>query len=49
MKLDDDDTEKVILPTYGSALLILVKKFNIMIEDGDLIEDGDIGEENGRH
>ena len=44
VKLGDDDTEKVILPSYGDddrdeTLLILVKKFNIMIEDGDLLKD----------
>ena len=45
-----DDTEKVILPTYGNddwdeILLIVVKEFNMMIEDGDMFKEEDIGEE----
>ena len=50
VNLGGDDTEKVILPTYGDddrdeTLLILVKEFNIMIEDGELFKEEDIGEE----
>ena len=50
MRLGGDDTEKVILPTYGDeTLLILVKKSNVMIEDGDLFKDKYIGEEEDRY
>ena len=54
VKLGGDDPEKVILPTYGDddrdeTLLILVKEFNTMIEDGDLFKEDDIGEEEFRN
>ena len=54
VKLGGDDTEKVVLPTYGDddrdeTLLVLVKKFNIMIEDGDLLKDEEIGSEEDRN
>ena len=42
VKLGGDDTEKVVLPTYGDddrdeTLLTLVKEFNMMIEDDSCI------------
>ena len=50
MRLGGDDTEEVILPTYGDeTLLILVKGSNVMIEDGDLFKDKYIGEEEDRY
>ena len=50
MQLGGNDTEKVMLSVYGDdnrdkTLLILVKEFIIMIEDGDLFKNNDIGEE----
>ena len=50
VQLGGDDTEKVVLPTYGDddrdeTLLVLVKEFNMMVEDGDLFKDDEIGEE----
>ena len=52
--LGGDNTEKVVLPTYGDddrdeTLLVLVKEFNMMIEDGDLSKNDDIGEEATRN
>ena len=54
VKLGGDDTEKVILPTYrdddrDETLLVLVKEFNMMIEDGDLFKEENIGEEENRN
>ena len=54
VKLGCDDTEKVILPTYGDddrdeTLLILVKEFNMMIEDGELFKEENVGEEENRN
>ena len=54
VKLGGDDTEKVVLPTYGDddrdeTLLTLVKEFNMMIEDGDLMKDEEIGLEDDRN
>ena len=53
MKLGDD-TEKVNLPTYGDddrdeTLLVLVKEFNMMVEDGCLFKEEDIGLEEDRN
>ena len=50
VKLGGDDTEKVNLPIYGDddrdeTLLILVKEFNMTVEDGDLFKEEDIGED----
>ena len=50
VQLGGNDTEKVMLSVYGDdnrdkTLLILVKEFIIMIEDGDLFKNNDIGEE----
>ena len=52
-KLCGDDTEKVIIPTYedndpDESLLILVKEFNMMIDNVDLFKVEDIGEEDDR-
>ena len=54
VKLGGDDTEKVVLPTYGDddrdePLLTLIKEFNMMIEDGDLMKDEEIGLEDDRN
>ena len=54
VKLGGDDTEKVVLPTYGDddrdeTLLTLVKEFNMMIKDGDLMKDEEIGLEDHRN
>ena len=54
VNLGGDDTEKVILPTYGDddrdeTLLILVKEFNMMFEDKDQFKDENIGEEENRN
>ena len=54
MKLGGNDTKKVILSSYGDddqdeTLFILVKEFSMMIENGDLLKDEDIGEEKERH
>ena len=48
--LGGNDTEKVLVPCYGDddqdeTLLILVKDFNLLIEDGDLLEEEEIGSE----
>ena len=50
VKLGGDDIEKGNLPTYGDddrdeTLLILVKAFNITVEDGDYFKEEDIEEE----
>ena len=50
VQLGVNDTEKVMLPFYGDedrdeTLLILVKESNMMIEDGGLFKNDDIGEE----
>ena len=52
--LGGDDTEKVILPSYedddrDKTLLILIKEFNMMIEDRDIFKDEDIGEDEDRY
>ena len=54
VNLGGDDTEQVILPTYGDddrdeTLVILVKEFNMMIEDGDLFKEENFGEEENRN
>ena len=54
IKLGGNDTEKVVLPTYGDddrdeTLLTLVKEFNMMIEDGDLMKDEETGLEEHRN
>ena len=48
VKLEGDDTEKVNLPTYeddnrDETLLILVKELNMMVDDGDLLKEENIG------
>ena len=48
VKLEGDDTEKVNLPTYeddnrDETLLILVKELNMMVDDGDLLNEKNIG------
>ena len=53
MKLGDD-TEKINLPTYGDddrdeTLLVLVKEFNMMVEDGCLFKEEEIGLEEDRN
>ena len=53
VKLGCDDTEKVILPTYGDddrdeTLLILALELSMMIEDGDLFIEEDLREEENR-
>ena len=50
VKLGDDDSEKVNLPIYGDddrdeTLLTLIKEYNMMIVDGDIFKEDDIGEE----
>ena len=50
VKLGGDDSEKVNLPIYGDddrdeTLLTLVKEYNMMIVDGDIFKEDDIGEE----
>ena len=47
------DTEKVDVPVYNyqandECVLILVKEFNILIEDGDILKEETIGEEVSR-
>jgi len=49
-----DDTEKINLPTYGDddrdeTLLVLVKEFNMMVEDGCLFKEEEIGLEEDRN
>ena len=52
--LGGSDSEKVQIPSYGDSdqdetLLLLVKDFNLLIEDGDLFKEDSIGtEENDR-
>ena len=53
IELGGNDTEKVHVPIYNDqandeCLLILVKEFNILIEDGDLLKEETIGEEESR-
>ena len=48
--LGGEDSEKVQLPSYGDTdqdetLLVLIKEFNLMIEDGDLFKEDEIGTE----
>ena len=48
MNLGGGDTEKLKLLTYGDddrdeTLLILVKEFNMIAEDGDLFKEENIG------
>ena len=48
--LGRDDSEKVLIPIYGDEdpdeiLLILVKEFELLIEDGDLFKENEIGNE----
>ena len=48
--LGGQDSEKIQLPSYGDAdqdetLLVLIKDFNLMIEDGDLFKEDEIGTE----
>ena len=50
IRLGDNDTEKVYIPSYGDndldeTLLNLVKDFNLLIEDGDLLKQDEIGSE----
>lgn len=50
VQLGGSDTKKVMLPIYGDderdeTLLILVKEFNMMVEDGNLSKDDEIGRE----
>ena len=54
VKLGGDNIEKNILPTYedddrDKTLLILVKEFNMIIEDGDLFKEESIREEKNRN
>jgi len=54
VKLGGSDTEKVVLPSYGDddrdeTLLTLVKEFNMMIEDGDLLKNEESGLEEHRN
>lgn len=49
-ELGRNDTEKILIPLYGdddrdATLRIMVKEFNMMIEDGYLFKEEDIGEE----
>ena len=49
-KLGGSDTEKVYVPSYGDndqdkSLLNLVKDFNLLIEDGDLLKQDEIDPE----
>ena len=48
--LGGHDSEKTKLPSYGDIdqdenLLLLIKDFNLMIEDGDLLKEDEIGKE----
>ena len=50
VKIVGGDTENLILSSYGDdyrdkTLVILVKEFNMMIEDGDPLKENDVGEE----
>ena len=48
--LRGDDSEKVLIPIYGDEdpdeiLLILIKEFELLIEDRDLFKENEIGNE----
>ena len=48
--LGENESEKVQVPSYGDndqdeTLLLLIKDFNLMVEDGDLLKEEAIGSE----